>query len=291
MALRSIELFAGGGGLALGLERVGVRTVCFVEREAYAAAVLAARMGDGSLDPAPIWSDVCTFDGRPWRGVVDLVAGGFPCTDVSHAGTRTGLEGEHSGLWREFARVLREVRPRFAFVENVAALALRGLDDVLCDLALLGFDAEWVRVRASDAGAPHRRERLFILADSMRDGLQVVGADRSAARPTERSRGTEVADPDERRREIERHTKERNDAHGRRGVRPLGLCWADFPPLPQDEDGWREYLKRFPGTQPSVRRGADGVAHRVDRLRMLGNGVVPDQAEFAWRVLWDRLHE
>lgn len=164
VALRSLELFAGAGGLAMGLESAGVVPVCYVERETYAAAILAARMADGSLAQAPIWSDVSAFDGRPWRGVVDLVAGGFPCQDVSHAGPRLGLEGERSGLWSEYRRIVGEVQPRLVFVENVAALVVRGLDRVLSDLAALGFDAEWGVVSACSAGAPHARDRLFLLA-------------------------------------------------------------------------------------------------------------------------------
>lgn len=169
--LLGLALFAGGAGLELGISRfladVGraSRTVAFVEREAYAAAVLVSRMEEGRLDPAPVWSDVATFDGRPWRGVVDFIAGGFPCQDISNAGQRAGIiDGERSGLWREYARIIGEVRPRFVFVENVRPLLVRGIDSVLGDLAALGFDAEWCNLRASDVGAPHVRDRLFLLA-------------------------------------------------------------------------------------------------------------------------------
>lgn len=372
VALRSIELFAGGGGLALGLESVGIRTVCFVEIEAYAAAVLAARMGEGRLAPAPIWSDVCTFDGRRWRGVVDLIAGGFPCQDISTAGKGAGIvNGERSGLWREFARIVGEVGPNYVFVENVAALLGRGLDVVLGDLASLGFDAEWGVFRASDVGAPHRRERIFILAHATQrgggfgstrfsghgepkgenrgcggdvahtrrergerrgkpgdmegaaaaargEGLQRERRGRAAgdcgpggvadawserleghgdAGPAPgaagRGGGAEVADSDERGREGEwdaeraRLRRASGDLADGRG----GLRWRhEWPPGPQDADGWRAHLKRWPGTEPALRRGADGLASQVDRLRVLGNGVCPPQAALAWRVLWDRLH-
>lgn len=168
----AIELFAGAAGLALGLKRAcpELRTVAYVEREAYAASVLVARMEDAQLDLAPVWDDVSTFDGRPFRGRVDLVAGGFPCQDISNAGKRAGIEGERSGLWKQFARIIAEVQPRFVFIENVSALVARGLEVVLEDLAALGFDAEWGCFRASDAGAPHRRERVFILAHAASDG-------------------------------------------------------------------------------------------------------------------------
>lgn len=356
MALRSIELFAGGGGLALGLEAVGVRTVCYVEREAYAAAVLAARMGEGRLAPAPVWSDVRTFDGRRWRGVVDLVAGGFPCQDISSAGKGAGIaNGERSGLWREFARVIGEVGPRYVFVENVAALLGRGLDVVLGDLASLGFDAEWGVFRASDVGAPHRRERIFILAhapgavvrqepptgfgrsaaadgaclddasgwrrdprmelqtgrrrrwrgapmagvalaDTLGTGLPGrtggLGDDGEKRAPAERGGRDVLADPDERGCEGERIDWLRNGERAGRGDDVDGHSGrAPWPPGPQDAEGWHAYLARWPGLEPALRRGADGLACRVDRLRVLGNGVVPDQAELAFRILFRRLME
>lgn len=169
--LNVLSLFSGIGGLDLGLRRAVplARTVCYVEREAYAIAVLVARIQEGRLDAAPIHSDVSTFDGRPWRGLVDCVIGGFPCQDISNAGKRAGFvdatgKATRSGLWFQYARILDEVRPRFVFIENVAALVRRGLDIVLGDLASLGFDAEWGVYSAAEAGAPHRRERLFLLA-------------------------------------------------------------------------------------------------------------------------------
>lgn len=163
----NIGLFAGAGGLELGL-RIAVKnlvSVCYVERDAYAASILVARMEDKTLDSAPIWDDITTFDGKPWRGQVDLVSGGFPCQDLSVAGKRAGIDGERSGLWAEFSRVIGEVRPRYVFVENVPGLlANEAMRRVLGDLSALGFNAEWECVRASDVGAPHRRERVFILA-------------------------------------------------------------------------------------------------------------------------------
>ena len=166
--LHGMALFAGVGGLELGLQVAlgdAYRCVCYVEREAYAASTLVARMEDKTLDRAPVWDDVSSFDGKAWRGKVDLISGGFPCQDISVAGKGEGIkEGTRSGLWGEFARIIREVRPRLVFVENVSALLARGVDRVLGDLAEMGFDAEWGSVRAADVGAPHRRERIFILA-------------------------------------------------------------------------------------------------------------------------------
>ena len=167
MVIRTLSLFSGVGGLDLAV-RIALpqsRCVCFVEGEFAAAEVLAARMEDGTLDDAPIWSDVRTFDGRPWRGLVDGIVGGFPCQDLSVAGKRAGIDGKRSGLWTEYVRIIGEVRPRWIFIENVPGLlANEAMRRVLGDLSALGFDAEWTSVRASDVGAPHRRERVFILA-------------------------------------------------------------------------------------------------------------------------------
>jgi DNA (cytosine-5)-methyltransferase 1 len=164
--LRELALFAGAGGGILGGKILGWRTVCAVEIDRYAREVLAARQNDGCLEPFPIWDDISTFDGHPWRGIVDVVSGGFPCQDISVAGKGAGIAGERSGLWREFARIIGEVRPRFVFVENSPALTGRGLGVVLGDLAALGYDARWGVLGAVDAGAPHRRERIWIVANA-----------------------------------------------------------------------------------------------------------------------------
>ncbi|MFN8756583.1 MAG: DNA cytosine methyltransferase [Burkholderiales bacterium] len=162
--MNELALFAGAGGGILGGKLLGWRTVCAVEWEPYAAGVLAARQNDQVLEPFPIWDDVQTFDGRPWAGGVDVVSGGFPCQDISTAGKRAGIDGERSGMWKHMARVVSEVRPAFVFVENSPALIFRGLGTVLGDLAALGFDAAWCVLSAADLGAPHLRERIWIVA-------------------------------------------------------------------------------------------------------------------------------
>src|SRR5574337_2029590 len=176
--LRELALFAGAGGGILGGHLLGWRTVCAVERDSYAASVLVARQNDGFLAPFPIWSDVASFDGRPWRGLVDVVSGGFPCQDISAAGKGAGIDGERSGLWVEMARIIREVRPRYAFVENSPMLTSRGLGTVLGDLAEMGFDAEWGVLGADDVGAPHRRKRIWIMADTNSERRERGGAAR-----------------------------------------------------------------------------------------------------------------
>ena len=162
--MNELALFAGAGGGILGGKLLGWRTVCAVERDAYAAAVLAQRQNDRLLQPFPIWSDVCSFDGRPWRGVVDVVSGGFPCQDISSAGKGAGIEGSRSGLWKQMARIISEVRPRFAFLENSELLISRGLAVVISDLAEIGYGIRWMPLSAKELGAHHNRPRLWGLA-------------------------------------------------------------------------------------------------------------------------------
>jgi DNA (cytosine-5)-methyltransferase 1 len=162
--MNELALFAGAGGGILGGKLLGWRTVCAVEWEQYPACVLAARQNDGLLPPFPIWDDVQTFDGKPWRGIVDVISGGFPCQDISAAGKGAGIDGERSGMWKEMARIIHEVRPKLVFVENSPMLTHRGLGTVLGDLAKLGFDAEWGVLGASDIGAKHHRKRIWIVA-------------------------------------------------------------------------------------------------------------------------------
>jgi len=168
--LNELALFAGAGGGILGGQLLGWRTVCAVEWEPYAACVLAARQNDGLLPPFPIWDDVQTFDGRPWRGVAQVISGGFPCQDISIAGKGDGLDGERSGMWRQMARIICEVGPEYVFVENSPMLVSRGLGAVLGDLSSMGFDAKWGIVGAKDVGANHQRDRIWIVAHSNSNG-------------------------------------------------------------------------------------------------------------------------
>jgi DNA (cytosine-5)-methyltransferase 1 len=170
--MNELALFAGAGGGILAGKMLGWRTVCAVEFEPYPASVLAQRQNDGILPPFPIWDDVRTFDGKPWRGIVDVISGGFPCQDISISGRGAGIAGERSGLWGEMSRIISEVRPRYAFIENSPMLVNRGLDRVLCDLASMGFNAKWGVISAASVGAPHKRDRLWIVAHSDTNRLQ-----------------------------------------------------------------------------------------------------------------------
>ena len=162
--MNELALFSGAGGGVLGGHLLGWRTVAAVEIEDYPRRVLLQRQADGILPRFPVWDDVCTFDGKPWRGKVDVVTGGFPCQDIAAAGTGVGLSGARSGLWSEQARIIGEVEPSFAYVENSPILTSRGLGIVLGDLSDMGYDARWGVIGADAAGAFHHRARIWVLA-------------------------------------------------------------------------------------------------------------------------------
>lgn len=165
--MNELALFTGAGGGILAGKLLGWTTICAVEINAFCARRLMQRQNEGHMPPFPIWDDVSTFDGSAWRGTVDVVSGGFPCTDISQAGKKAGIDGDASSLWRDMARIIRDVRPRFAFVENSSALTHRGINAVLSDLAEMGFSARWGVLGSNHVGAPHTRARCWIVADSM----------------------------------------------------------------------------------------------------------------------------
>mgnify|MGYP003148475240 CR=1 FL=1 len=160
-----LSLCSGIGGLDLGIAMAlgGARTVCHVEIEAACCELLARRMEEGRLDEAPVWSDLRTFDGKPWRRKISILAAGYPCSPFSFAG-RGLAEKDPRHLWPEVARIISEVQPRLVVLENVPAHIRRGLDRVLTDLDSLRFNAEWGVYSASQAGAPQKRKRIFIVA-------------------------------------------------------------------------------------------------------------------------------
>ena len=167
--MRELALFAGAGGGLLGSKRLGWRTVCAVEIDPFARSVLLARQADGRLDRFPIWDDVRTFDGLPWRGHIDIITGGFPCQDISTAGCGAGISGPKSSLWYEMLRIIRDVRPTFVLAENSPALLRRGMSAVIIPLAEMGYRVRWGVVGARHAGLYHHRDRLWILADTTRE--------------------------------------------------------------------------------------------------------------------------
>jgi DNA (cytosine-5)-methyltransferase 1 len=309
--VKELHLFAGAGGGILGGMLLGHQPVCAVEINPYCRRVLRARQADGYL-PADmeIHDDVTKFDGTAWRGRVDVVAGGFPCQDISVAGKGAGLAGKRSGLWWEMHRIIREVGPRYVFVENVAALTFRGLDAVLGSLADLGFDAEWQMLSAADCGAPHIRKRLWILcrhADyqssaDVRSVCEGQNAERVRGRArmahtrsfvVQQSWTGENAVSDgvvnrrsccDGRQQKEHHQKNAQlpDADSKR----LERQWKFASRVEQKQQdasqgSWWQ-------AEPNVGRVAHGVASRVDRLRALGNGQVAIVAASAWRLLMHR---
>lgn len=291
-----LSLCSGYSGLDLGLGMAGVstRTVCYVEREAYAAANLAALMQAGKLDAAPIWSDLVTFDGKPWRGAVDILTAGFPCQPHSVAGKRKGKQ-DARWLWDDIARIIGECQPHSVIIENVPGLLRSGLRDVLRDLALLGFDAVWTRRSASEAGAPHRRQRLFLVAYTDRSDLRVQSGG------SQRASGEEEVQPEFASQAVA--YTDRSDIHrgsevegrqpqgGETTQRSSHGCeFTGWAPGPGDATGWREFVRQG-GPEPAICRDADGSASRVDRLRLLGNGVVPQQAALAIRELMTYMQE
>lgn len=253
--MRVGSLFSGCGGTALGFEWSGYEHAWFVEREPYAQAVLRK-----NFPGAVVYGDITKVD---FKSVprVDVLEGGFPCQDISNAGKRAGIEGSRSSLWKDFRRAISDLRPQFVSIENVAALTGRGLDVVLCDLAALGYDAEWHCVSASAVGAPHRRDRIFILAYGNLCGC-VHG--QTQEQPTEGGQQTQpivgccsedVSDTSRERLQGQCESERVQKEHTNNG-----------------EHGWWS-------VEPCVGRVANGVSNRVDRIKCLGNAVVPQNAE------------
>lgn len=309
MALHALHLCSGYGGFELALREWGVRTVCHVERDAHAAATLVARMEEATLDQAPIWDDLCTFDGRPWRGRVDIVTAGFPCQPFSTAGQRRGLDDER-WIWPDIARIIRDVGPRYVILENVPGLVRHGLPHVLNDLASLRFDAEWGCLSAAAVGAPHKRERVWIVAHRVRSRREgETGTERGLSVFDESGRC--VANADSNRRGGVGHevgtTRERTetvragedvgntDSIGGQSVAVSSPTRAEharaycgsahaWPPGRDDSAGWAEWVTAG-NAEPVVRGGVDGVTGRMvggieigERLHLLGNGLVPQCA-------------
>ncbi|HDZ39971.1 MAG TPA: DNA cytosine methyltransferase [Marinobacter sp.] len=244
--IRVLGLCSGIGGIELGLRRTGdFKTVCYVEQDPWCVATTISRIRDGLLCDAPIWTDIKTFDGNPWRGVVDCIASGFPCQPVSTAGKRLGEEDER-WIWPEILRIICEVRPRIVLLENVPGLLVRGHGRVLGDLAEGGYGAEWDSIPAAAFGAHFLGERIFIVANSAAAcGLRWEGLRENTARAF-------TGDEFERLVELE-----------------LSVC------VPAGKDN----------------RISDGVSNRVDRLRALGNAVVPQVAEAVGYMILEWLEQ
>lgn len=248
--MTELSLFSGAGGGLLGTKLLGFRCVGYVERDEYCQRVIRARIRDGYLDDAPIFSDIRSFSGLPYRGRVDLLTAGFPCQPFSVAGKKRGADDERN-MWPETFRVLCEVRPRWALLENVPGLLGKHgyFGTILADLAEGGFHVEWDCVSAEEVGAPHRRERLWMLvSDSIGDKLR--------HQPGWRCR------------------QDGQDSAFAREYGPSGLvAHADSEQMERAPVARGERNPWFP--EPEVGRVVDGIADRMVQLRALGNGQVP----------------
>ena len=332
--MNGLALCAGYGGLELGIERVfpSIRTVCYVEGETYAVSHLIKKMGEGRLHQAPIWNDLRTFDGEPWRGKVDIIAGGFPCQPFSSAGKQLGTEDPRH-LWPFIKRIIGEVRPGFLFFENVPGVIRWILPNILLDLTELGYNASWGVVSAAEVGAPHRRKRWFLFAvrsdpidsrkclhkgtiqqehrnnvgglcpnvsDSHNNGpfapkkSKINNKRSNNNKKREKSTieskgygstrynevmelGSNVSDTYNRGGEIQASRKQSSkQMFGGNGEKGGIDRWGG------KFDSWWEI-------EPGMGRLVDGATDWVDKLRILGNGVVPQQAAQSLQILAARL--
>ena len=279
-SLNELSLFAGAGGGILGGKLLGWNTVCAVEWEPYPASVLCARQNDGFLSPFPIWDDVQTFDGKPWRGIVDVVSGGFPCQDISAAGKGAGIEGERSSMWKHMARIIGEVQPTYVFAENSPMLRTRGLGVVLQDLAKMGYDAQWGVLSAAEVGANHKRERMWIVAQ-MADTRRKL---RSTRESTELETNTEIRSSSSVHNQSSSERQFISDSYLPQQQRGSVSCGIQEENTFACNPCWWE-------TEPAVGRVANGVASGVDRLKAIGNGQVPLCAATAWTLLNERIEQ
>jgi DNA (cytosine-5)-methyltransferase 1 len=259
--MKVLSLFSGGGLGDYGLELAGMEIIGQVEIDDYCQKILKLRWPD-----VPKWGDIKSVKGEEVIercGRIDLVSGGFPCQDISTAGKGAGITGERSGLWKEMFRIICEARPRFVLVENVSALLGRGLGTVLGDLAEVGYDCEWDCIPASAVGAPHQRDRVWVVGYTGSEGLE--GRKRGISEGqglTEPNK--EVADSKIIKRESSRLSMRKEQSNSR--FRDSCENGRIFAPIGESRRSWP--------SEPNVGRVANGVAKRVDRLKCLGNGQV-----------------
>ena len=293
--MRVLDLFAGIGGFTLGLERAGFETVAFCEIEPYAQKVLAKNWPE-----VPIYDDVRTITAERLisDGIrIDVITGGFPCQDISVAGDQAGIEGERSGLWTECARLIGELRPRYAIFENVTNLlnGERGawFKRVLWDISALGYDAEWHCIPASELGAHHHRDRVWIicyprqvLLENSRywDWRDAQGVTEGRDAQRERQCDTSsIERPSENVADTQRIGQSRQGMHGRpfstKAHKDRQTNWL-INRCEGNEASW--------DVEPDVGRVANGVPSRSHRLKCLGNAVVPPITELIGRAIKDK---
>ncbi|PCH69841.1 MAG: DNA methyltransferase [Rhodobacteraceae bacterium] len=286
--IRGISLCAGVGGLDIGLHLAEsrYRTVCYVERNSFAAATLVARMADASLGAAPVWDDLRSFDGRPWRGRVHLVSAGYPCQPFTLSGLRKG-EDDPRHLWPDVARIVGEIQPEWCFFENVPGHLTLGLYDVVGDLQHLGYRVAARIQSAAEVGASHRRDRLFILAHTDFQGQRqsglYTGRPGGAEVPPRRQPNWQAGRDQERRKCLDTILGHSDRLGLDPGLLPI------FAPGPGEFELWGKALDARPDIKPCLQRLDDGLAHGLDRSAAAGNGVVPMAAARAFTVLREEL--
>ncbi len=295
--LNGLDLFSGIGGNSIALKGY-VRTIAYCERDRYAQAVLLSRMENGDIPKAPIWDDIQTFDGKPWKNLIDIIIGGFPCQDISTAGKGEGLAGKRSRLFFEIVRLAEEIEPTFLFLENVPAIRTRGLDVVVQELTKAGYDLRWTMLSASEVGAPHKRERWFCLAahaeriqlrceqgrrrGSSGERSPIAGdhGEKESLADTDSSRfkRKDASQSKRRNRCVESPRSRTELANTDFQSLEVGQSWKSGQCSSVIRKGWWEF-------EPDVGRVAHGVSRRVDRIKCLGNAVVPIQARTAFEYL------
>ena len=292
--LKLISLCTGYAGLDIGIDRAtgrNTRPVAYCEREMYAAKNLCAKIEEGKLHPAPIFTDVKTFPFAAFRGKVDIITGGYPCQPFSFAGKRLGREDPRH-LWPYIAKGIRAARPSLCFFENVEGHLSEGFREVSHSLRRLGYSIEAGIFSAAEVGAPHQRKRLFILGVGDSEyARQLVSRSIKATQREPRGqegsikqskRSSKLSYADSKRRDGDKLPRRQGEKQSRT---PL-LCsnvgrWPARPNEQQHE--WEE-----PRTKPKMGRAVNGARSRVDELRLLGNGVVPATAELAFRTLIEK---
>lgn len=254
--LNGLDLFSGYGGITLALSE-WVRPIAYCEIERYAQSIILSRSSEGKLPASPIWDDVKTLNGEQFKGKVDIIYGGFPCQDISIAGLGKGLEGERSGLFFEVCRLVKEVNPSFVFLENVPAIRTKGLLRVIDEFTNMGYGCRWTCISAKEVGASHLRKRWFLLAHTKHTGLDgsetLESSKQIIQRCSQRSKVTLQSS--------------RGDTHG---MLPSNKTLRSQSP-------WE--------VESPVGRVFDGCPSRVDRIKSLGNGVVPIQVKEAFKRL------
>ena len=290
--MNGLDLFSGIGGISLGL-RDYVRPIAYYEIDAYCQGVLLSRMHTGELPRARIWDDVRTFSTIGiTNNTVDIIYGGFPCQDISVAGNGKGLEGERSGLFYEIIRIANEIKPRWIFLENVPAITTRGGLEVVKEIAKMGYDCRWITITASSVGALHKRERWFLLGHSQHNGSFTV----------EKQRSTKEAIPDNKERKNKTSEFERTDSCGM--LAEKSICNSNNFASKQTDSGtftessengtWRRFTglywpfesrEHWQEIVSSMGKCSNGISNHVDRLRALGNAVVPQQVKEAFEIL------